>query len=110
MGSGSSAPTLSSPSSRASPSASPSSASTAWATATAISWTRERGSGDDVVTAPDAPLLAVQGLTVSFATLRGRMRVLDGVGFDMARGEVLGLVGESGSGNAGTALSILRPP
>jgi oligopeptide/dipeptide ABC transporter ATP-binding protein len=60
-----------------------------------------------VVTAPDAPLLAVQGLTVSFATLRGRMRVLDGVGFDMARGEVLGLVGESGSGKSVTALSIL---
>src|SRR5256885_16775358 len=108
MGSGSSAPPLSSPSSRASPSASPSSASTSWATASAISWTRERGSGDDVVTTPDAPLLAVQDLTVSFATLRGRMRVLDGVGFDVARGEVLGLVGESGSGEAVTAPSVLR--
>src|SRR5439155_9633700 len=107
MGSESSAPTLSSPSSRASPSASPSSASTSWATASAISWTRARGSGDDAVTTPDAPLLAVQGLTVSFATLRGRMRVLDGVGFDVARGEVLGLVGESGSGKSVTALSIL---
>ena len=59
------------------------------------------------MTTPDAPLLAVQDLTVSFATLRGRMRVLDGVGFDVARGEVLGLVGESGSGKSVTALSIL---
>src|SRR5437899_2183702 len=107
MGSGCSAPTPTSPSSRASPSASPSLASTSWATASAISWTRARGSGDDAVTTPDAPLLAVQDLTVSFATLRGRMRVLDGVGFDVARGEVLGLVGESGSGQSVTAVSML---
>src|SRR5438552_1925198 len=109
MGSGCSAPTPTSPSSRASPSASPSSASTSWATASAIFWTRARGSGDDAVTTPDAPLLAVQDLAVSFATLRGRMRVLDGVGFDVARGEVLGLVGARATPCRGHAASPPRP-
>ena len=53
------------------------------------------------------PLLAVQDLTVAFETLRGRMAVLDRVGFEVGAGEVLGLVGESGSGKSVTALSIL---
>jgi oligopeptide/dipeptide ABC transporter ATP-binding protein len=62
-----------------------------------------------VTTNPDlaAPLLAIRDLVVSFEALRGRVRVLDGVGLDVWPGEVLGLVGESGSGKSVTALSIL---
>ena len=52
-------------------------------------------------------LLDVRDLSVSFATPRGAVRVLDGVSLTVRDGEVVGLVGESGSGKSVTALSIL---
>jgi oligopeptide/dipeptide ABC transporter ATP-binding protein len=56
----------------------------------------------------DAPaLLSVRDLKLSFRTERGTVRALFGVSFDMAAGETLGLVGESGCGKTITALSIL---
>ncbi len=55
-----------------------------------------------------APLLSVRGLTVDFATASGAARVVDGIDFDVARGEKLALVGESGSGKTVTALAVLR--
>ena len=58
------------------------------------------------------PLLAVQGLETHFATAQGVLRAVDGVSFAIDRGEVLGLVGESGCGKSVTSLSIMRlvPP
>ena len=51
----------------------------------------------------DAPLLSVRSLAVAF----GDTCVVDGVSFDVARGEVVALVGESGAGKTVTGLSLL---
>jgi len=55
-----------------------------------------------------AAALIVEGLSVSFATERGRVSVLDDVCFAVAAGETVGLVGESGSGKSVTELAIMR--
>jgi oligopeptide/dipeptide ABC transporter ATP-binding protein len=59
------------------------------------------------VTAQAAPLLSVRGLVSEFSGEHSVVRAVDGVSFDLQRGEVLGVVGESGSGKSVTALSIL---
>jgi peptide/nickel transport system ATP-binding protein len=52
-------------------------------------------------------LLEVRGLQTSFHTRDGVVRAVTGVDFHVDRGEILGLVGESGCGKTVTALSIL---
>lgn len=55
-----------------------------------------------------APLLEVNGLKTYFFTREGTVQAVDDVSFYVNRGEVLGLVGESGCGKSVTSLSILR--
>jgi peptide/nickel transport system ATP-binding protein len=58
-------------------------------------------------------LLSVRDLEVEFATRKGPLRALDRVSFEIAPGEVLGVVGESGAGKSLTGLAIiglLDPP
>ena len=54
------------------------------------------------------PLLDVRGLRTHFHTREGVVKAVDELTFQVRRGEVLGLVGESGCGKSVTSLSILR--
>jgi peptide/nickel transport system permease protein len=53
-------------------------------------------------------LLSVRNLSVAFQTRAGLAQVLDNVNIELQRGEILGLVGESGCGKTVTSQSILR--
>ena len=53
-------------------------------------------------------LLEVNNLQTHFPTRSGLVRAVDGVSFHLDRGELLGLVGESGCGKSITALSVMR--
>ncbi len=59
------------------------------------------------------PLLEVRNLRVEFPTRRGTLVALDDVSFDIAPGEILGVVGESGAGKSLTGsaiIGLLDPP
>jgi len=54
------------------------------------------------------PLLSVRGLGIRFKTSQGELQATRGIDFDVAPGERVGIVGESGCGKTITGLSILR--
>ncbi|MBW6494867.1 MAG: ABC transporter ATP-binding protein [Burkholderiaceae bacterium] len=54
------------------------------------------------------PVLDVKNLKTTFSTERGKITAVDGISFALKRGEILGVVGESGCGKSATAQSILR--
>lgn len=53
-------------------------------------------------------LLSVENLKTTFKTIRGNVTAIDGVSFKVHKGEILGLVGESGCGKSVTSQSIMR--
>src|SRR5665213_4448504 len=52
-------------------------------------------------------VLSVRNLKVEFATRRSVLHAIDGISFDLAKGEVLGVVGESGAGKSVTGLAVI---
>jgi peptide/nickel transport system ATP-binding protein len=59
------------------------------------------------------PVLSVRDLRVEFVTRRGILNAIDGVSFEIAKGEVLGVVGESGAGKSVTGsavIGLIDPP
>ena len=54
------------------------------------------------------PLLEIKGLRTSFHTRDGVVKAVDGIDFHVDRGEIMGLVGESGCGKSVTSLSVMR--
>ncbi len=54
------------------------------------------------------PLLSIRDLKTHFFTRRGAVKVLDGLNLDVQRGQIIGLVGETGSGKSVTGFSTLR--
>jgi oligopeptide/dipeptide ABC transporter ATP-binding protein len=73
------------------------------ATDTHLSWKI-----DDMATSDNEILLQIRDLHTSFYTHDGVVKAVDGVSFEVRRGEILGLVGESGCGKSVTSLSVLR--
>jgi len=54
------------------------------------------------------PVLSVRNLSTRFMTSSGTVKAVDGVSFDVRKGEIFGIVGESGSGKSVTNLSVIN--
>ena len=66
-----------------------------------------------MTTSNEQPLLSVRNLRIEFPTRRGDLVAVDDISFDIAPGEILGVVGESGAGKSLTGAAIiglLEPP
>jgi peptide/nickel transport system ATP-binding protein len=56
----------------------------------------------------DNVILDVKDLVLYYSTLRGTVKAVDGISFELKQGETLAIVGESGSGKSSTAQAIVR--
>jgi peptide/nickel transport system ATP-binding protein len=73
--------------------------------------TRQPETADEAAESRDV-LLSVRDLKVEFRLREGNVKAVDGISFDIRRGQTLGIIGESGSGKSVTAQAIMRliPP
>ena len=71
-----------------------------------LSWPHH--DGQRVTQTKTQTVLEVSGLRTQFDTQDGMVHAVNGVSFDLKRGEFLGVVGESGSGKSVTMMSLLR--
>ena len=62
----------------------------------------------DQTYSPDAPIIQLENLAVTFHTPRGPFRAVRSASLEIARGEVLGLVGESGCGKSTVAFAMMN--
>jgi peptide/nickel transport system permease protein len=62
----------------------------------------------EAVSRPEAPMIAVRDLAMSYAIGTQALKAVDGVSFALARGESLGIVGESGCGKSSLGAAILQ--
>src|SRR3982751_6465165 len=60
------------------------------------------------MTNENGTILSVDGLKTYFSTEDGVVKAVDGITFDLKKGETLGIVGESGSGKSVSNLSVMR--
>jgi peptide/nickel transport system ATP-binding protein len=65
------------------------------------------GAGDNQLETPDAPLLEVRNLAVTFRTTHGEIQAVEDASFTLRRGSALAIVGESGSGKSTTAMACI---
>ena len=56
----------------------------------------------------NSPILRVSDLTIRYLTRHGEVKAVDGVSFDVDRGQVLALVGESGCGKTSVATALMK--
>ncbi len=75
---------------------------------TAVTQPTEQARAAEAPEPDSAALLEVRGLCIEFDTETGPARVVDAASFDVGRGQIVGLVGESGCGKTVSSLAVLR--